>query len=81
MKLPTRVPSQVSESLHKRLNAYALAASAAGLGVLAFAPPAEAKIVYTPANIDCSHGCDISFIQNDFVVTLDPVTLFRVAAG
>jgi hypothetical protein len=47
MKRPARVPSQLSESLHKRLNAYALAASAAGVGVLAMAQPAEARIVYT----------------------------------
>jgi hypothetical protein len=30
---------------------YALAATAAGVGVLIFAQPAEAKIVYTPANV------------------------------
>ncbi len=29
---------------------YALAASAAGVGVIALTPPAEARIVYTPAN-------------------------------
>ena len=51
MKRPARVPSQLSESLHKRLNAYALAASAAGVGVLALAQPADAKIIYTPANV------------------------------
>ena len=48
MKRSARTPSQLSESLHKWLNAYALAASAAGVGVLA--QPAEAKIVYTPAH-------------------------------
>ena len=32
------------------LNAYAIAASAAGVGMLALALPAEAKIVYTPAH-------------------------------
>jgi hypothetical protein len=47
----SRTPSQLSESLHKRLNAYALAASAAGVGVLALAQPAVAKIVYTPIYI------------------------------
>jgi hypothetical protein len=50
MKRAARVPSQLSESLHKQLNAYALAASAAGVGVLAFAQPAEARIVYKPAH-------------------------------
>ena len=43
----SRTPSKLSESLHRRLNSYALAASAAGVGVLALSQPAEAKIVYT----------------------------------
>jgi len=50
MKRPVRVPAQLSESLHKRLSAYTLAASAAGVGVLALAQPAGAKIVYTPTH-------------------------------
>jgi hypothetical protein len=71
MKRPARVPSQLSASLHKRLNAYALAASAAGVGVLALAHPAEARIVYTPAhvkiepnqlyNIDLNHDGKFDF--------------------
>jgi hypothetical protein len=39
------------ESLHRLLDMYALAASAAGVGLVAVAQPAEAKIVYTPSNI------------------------------
>jgi len=57
MKRPARVPSQLSESLHKRLGAYTIAASAAGVGMLASAQPAEARIVYTPAHVDCSALC------------------------
>jgi len=45
-RLP-RTPSRLSDSLHQRLNMYALAASAAGVGVLALSQPADAKIVYT----------------------------------
>jgi len=45
-----RTPSRISESLHRQLNSYALAASAAGVGVLALAQPAEGKIVYTPVH-------------------------------
>jgi hypothetical protein len=45
-----RTPINLSDSLHQRLNSYALAASAAGVTLLALAPPAEAKIVYTPAH-------------------------------
>jgi hypothetical protein len=40
-------PSNLSDSLHQRLNSYALAASAAGVGILALAQPVEGRIVYT----------------------------------
>ncbi len=43
----TRKPSKLSESLQRHLNAYALAASAAGVGMLSLAQSAEAKIIYT----------------------------------
>jgi hypothetical protein len=49
-----RTTAELSKSLHERLNTYALAASAAGVGMLALVQPAEAKIVYTPANIAIS---------------------------
>jgi hypothetical protein len=50
MQRPARLPSQLSASLYQRLNAYALAASAAGVGVLALTQPADAKVIYTPAH-------------------------------
>jgi hypothetical protein len=46
-----RKPANLSESLHHQLSMYALAASAAGVGALCFAKPAEARIVYTPAHV------------------------------
>ncbi len=46
----TRIMAELPESIHRRLNAYELAATAAGVGVLALAPPSEAKIVYTPTH-------------------------------
>ncbi len=46
-----RKTANLSESTHHNLNMYALAAGAAGVGLLALADPAEAKIVYTPTNI------------------------------
>jgi len=75
MKRQARTTSFLSESIHQRLNAYALAASAAGVGMLASAQPAEAKIVYTPThhvigakssfNLDLNHDGIIDFtIQN-----------------
>jgi hypothetical protein len=47
---PRKTAFNLSESTLERLNMYALAASAAGVGVLTLAQPAEAKIVYTPAH-------------------------------
>jgi hypothetical protein len=46
-----RTTSSLSESLHQRLNMYALAASAAGVSLLALGQPAEAKIVYTRCHV------------------------------
>jgi hypothetical protein len=41
----------LSSKLEKNLVAYAVAATAAGVGLLAGPPAADAKIVYTPANV------------------------------
>jgi hypothetical protein len=40
------------DSVQQPLCTYALAAGAVGVGVLGSARPAEAKIVYTPANVN-----------------------------
>ncbi len=50
MKPTPRKPSHLSESLHLQLNAYALAASAGAVSLLALAQPAEARIVYHRAD-------------------------------
>jgi hypothetical protein len=44
-------PANLPDSILDQLNLYALAASAAGVGVLALAQSAEAKIVYTKAHV------------------------------
>jgi hypothetical protein len=44
---PTRSAQKLSDSFRRQLNMYALAASAAGVGISAMAQPAEARIVYT----------------------------------
>jgi hypothetical protein len=68
MKRTARVASRLPASLHKRLNAYALAASATGVGLLALAQPAEGRIVYTKT--DClfgagqGHSCEIDLLNN-----------------
>src|ERR1700689_3705424 len=62
-------PVNLSDSLYQHLHMYALAASAAGVSVLALAQPAEAEIVYTPANvtigINQEYGLDLN---NDGIV-------------
>jgi len=47
---PPKAPSLLSDSVWHRLNKYALAASAAGVGLLCLAEPVEARVVYTPAH-------------------------------
>jgi hypothetical protein len=91
MKRPTRVPSQLSESLHKRLNAYALAASAAGVGVLALPQAAEARIIYTKVHhiikpgslysIDLNHDGTTDFTIENYVRGNTTGYLRVVAAG
>lgn len=95
MKRASNQPSRLSESLHRQLNSYALAASAAGVGVLALAQPAGAKIVYTPTHTNIPLGVpvyiDLNHDQkNDFVLyyhvqiiglTVDPVNSYNQAWG
>lgn len=50
MKSRKKNRSKLLNSVSRRLDAYAMAAVAAGAGVLALAKPADAKIVYTKAN-------------------------------
>ncbi|HWY60121.1 MAG TPA: hypothetical protein VNZ03_37005 [Terriglobales bacterium] len=66
-----RETANLCESIHQQLNMYALAAGAAGVGMLALALPAEGMIVYTPThrviaprhsyNIDLNHDKIIDF--------------------
>jgi hypothetical protein len=71
------VKRRVASGLEQRLDMYALAASAAGVGVLALAQPAEARIVYTPVHhqiwahqsfpLDFNHDGAADFVlANDF---------------
>jgi hypothetical protein len=46
----SETPCILSQALQRRLNMYALAASAAGVSMLALAQPSEAKIIYTKAH-------------------------------
>jgi hypothetical protein len=68
-----RDAASLSDSIVKRLNAYTLAAGAAGVGVFGLAPPVEAKIVYTSVNVvirlNTSYNLDLNH---------DGVTDFRI---
>ncbi|HXM22447.1 MAG TPA: hypothetical protein VN948_14420 [Terriglobales bacterium] len=46
-----RKTADLSDSVHRQLNLYALAAGAAGVGMLALSQPTEAEIIYTPAHV------------------------------
>jgi hypothetical protein len=84
----SRRPSELSPSLHCRLNSYALAASAAGVGILALAQPAEAKIVYTKTylviagaeryNLDVNHDKITDFSVVNFFSTSCPDSCVQV---
>jgi hypothetical protein len=56
--------SSSSDSFHQRLNMYALAASAAGVGVLAMTQPSEARIVYTPTHKNIAPSRDVPLNLN-----------------
>jgi len=70
-----RTTANLSDSIHHRLNMYALAASAAGVGVLALAQPIEAKIVYTPADVK------IGYIPYNLDLNHDGVVDFQIETG
>lgn len=73
---PPVTPSKISDSLHQRINMYALAASAAGVSLLALAQPAEAKIVYTKTHkaigsngiysLDLNHDGTVDFLIQEW---------------
>jgi hypothetical protein len=74
-----RKTANLSESIHRQFSMYAFAASAAGVGALCLTQAAEAKIVYTPANvrivpnaglvrIDLNHGIADFGLSNTFKI-------------
>jgi len=82
-----RKAASLPKSLSHKLNMYALAASAAGVGVLALTSPAEGKIVYTPAHksiipnhtipLDLNHDGIIDFAIHFSLRTQDAVLRIR----
>lgn len=72
MKLSTgpRTTAKLSKSVSHQLNSYALAASAAGVSLLALAPLAEGRIVYTKTDhvIDNRHELYRLDLNHDKIV-------------
>ncbi len=81
---PPGMPSRLSDSVHYQLNMYALAASAAGVSVMALTQPAEAKIIYTPTYrtvyrklpLDLNHDQKRDFLLKDFFGTFGTDTMW-----
>jgi hypothetical protein len=75
----TRKLVNLSKPLHHDLTVYALAAGAAGVGMLALAPPADAEVVYTQVNqtIDRHQGYAID-LNHDGIVDFRIQNIFRV---
>ncbi|HXM21956.1 MAG TPA: hypothetical protein VN948_11915 [Terriglobales bacterium] len=61
---PSRTSVNLSASVHHQLSMYALAAGAAGVGMLALAQPVEAKIIYTPADIPILNNTTVQLDLN-----------------
>jgi len=82
MRLSPATPrkSKISESSQHHLNMYALAAGAAGVGLLAMAQPAEAEIVYTRAHIPIGHSTFVD-LNGDGVNDIQFTTTFHSAFG
>lgn len=65
-------PTRLATKLDKHLFAYAAAATAAGVGMLAASPSAEAKIVYTPANTTIPKNTVFNLdLNNDGIADFD----------
>jgi hypothetical protein len=72
-----KTPVELSESVRRRLDGYALAASAAGVSLLALTQTADARIIYTPThhvighlgsyNLDLNHDrkTDVTILETE----------------
>jgi hypothetical protein len=68
MSRSPRVRKTLSSSIHQQLNLYALAATAAGGGLIFNPQAADASIVYTPANVVLHEGSLPIDLNNDGMV-------------
>ncbi len=73
-----KIASNLYQSIHQQLSVYAVATVVALLSVLALAPPSQAKIVYTKANVVL--WCQTKFCDKQYNLDLnhDGVTDFVI---
>ena len=73
IKAAARTVSPVNARLDRKLTAYMAAAGAAGIGLLASPPRAEARVVYTPTNVSVG-------VQGGLLIDLnnDGITDFEI---
>ncbi|HEV3306210.1 MAG TPA: hypothetical protein VGZ91_07200 [Candidatus Sulfotelmatobacter sp.] len=78
-KIRVRKAQKLSRGVQRDLAIYALAAGAAGVGILALTPPANAEVIYTKVNqtIDRHQGYAID-LNHDGIVDFRIQNLFRV---
>jgi len=79
--MKNRLAADLPDSIRQHLNSYALAATAGGVGVLALARPAEAKIVYTPTHVNVTNGLGLDLNNdgvNDFTFATSSTGSFAV---
>jgi hypothetical protein len=72
---------KLSDSMQQRLGVYAVAATAAGVGIGALAPAAEAEIVYTPAHEKISYNTVSLDLNHDGVADFTLIGQFFYARG
>jgi hypothetical protein len=73
-----RTPATLSTKLNTRLVSYVAAAGAAGVGLLAGAQPADAEVVYTPANTPILINTPVALdLNNDGIVDFELSNNYR----
>jgi hypothetical protein len=77
---PKRLRAQVEPKLEQKLLAYASVAAAAGVAIVATSPTAEAKIVYTPVNVEIVGGYSID-LNGDGVIDFNLVNGGAASVG
>jgi hypothetical protein len=82
MTRATRSRANLTDSVNRKLNMYALAAGATGVGALALAQPAEARIVYTRTHQVTSPNQVLSIdLNHDGIKDFSIVTSYADGSG